>query len=86
MPSEKRAKQFVILNKLLQIRDYYNQGWKPDWSNVKQEKYIIGYSHNKLFLDVFLNLSHIFAFKTREIRDTFFKNFKSDLEFIKEFL
>jgi hypothetical protein len=86
MPSEKRAKQFVILNKLLQIRDYYNQGWEPDWSNVKQEKYIIGYSHNKLFLDVFLNLSHIFAFKTREIRDTFFKNFKKDLEFIKEFL
>lgn len=86
MPSEKRAKQFVILNKLLQIRDYYNQGWEPDWSNVKQEKYIIGYSHNKLFLDVYLNLSHIFAFKTREIRDRFFENFKGDLEFIKEFL
>lgn len=86
MSSKKRAEQFVILSKLIQIRDYYNQGWEPDWSNVKQEKYIIGYSHNKLFLDVFLNLSHIFAFKTREIRDRFFENFKGDLEFIKEFL
>jgi methionyl-tRNA formyltransferase len=86
LPSKERAEQFLTLNKLLQIRDYYNQGWEPDWNNVKQEKYIIGYSHNKLFLDVNLSLSHIFAFKTREIRDTFFKNFKKDLEFIKEFL
>lgn len=86
IPSEKRALKFLTLNKLLQIRDYYNQGWKPDWTNTQQKKYIIGSAHNKLFIDEFLNLSHIFTFKTKELCEEFFNNFKEDLEFIKEFL
>lgn len=86
MSSKKRAEQFVVLSKLIQIRDYYNQDWEPDWTNTKQEKYVIGSAHNELFIDVFLNVSHIFSFKTRELVNEFFENFKEDLEFIKEFL
>ena len=86
MPSEKRAKQFVVLNKLLQIRDYYNQGWEPDWNNSAESKYSISTHSNELnkFTHWFSNC--LFAFKTEELRDEFFQNFKSDLEFIKEFL
>lgn len=86
VPSKKRAEQFLTLNKLLQIRDYYNQGWKPDWNDVRQEKFIIGAEYNKLFTEVFHNLMFMFAFKTGEIRNEFFNNFKPELEFIKEFL
>ena len=85
-PSKKRAEQFLTLNKLLQIRDYYNNGWEPNWANIKQMKYVIGVTHNKLFIDEFLNLSHVFAFKSRELANEFFDNFKEDLAFIKEFL
>lgn len=86
IPSRKRAAQFITLNKLLQIRDYYNQGWEPDWNDVRQEKFIIGAKYNKLFTEVFHNLMFMFAFKTPELRNEFFKNFEEDLEFIKEFL
>lgn len=86
MSSKKRAEQFVVLNKLLQIRDYYNQGWEPNWNDVKQEKFVIGFKYNKLFREVFYNLMFTFAFKTCELRNEFFNNFKEDLEFIKEFL
>ena len=86
MSSEKRALQFLTLNKLLQIRDYYNQGWEPNWSNSTQAKYTINVVSNRLDTDMYYIVSRIFAFKTRELRDEFFNNFKEDLEFIKEFL
>lgn len=86
MPSKKRAEQFVVLNKLLQIRDYYNQGWEPDWDNEMENKYVIMGERNKLVAYVFSFTMCLFAFKTRELRDEFLKNFKQDLELIKEFL
>lgn len=84
--SEKRAKQFVILNKLLQIRDYYNQGWEPDWHNRDEEKYVITTHENVLYKLTSYLSNYLFAFKTKELRDEFYTNFKEDLEFIKEFL
>ena len=86
MPSEKRAKQFVVLNKLLQIRDYYNQGWEPDWLNDIEDKYVITTNKNGLCRCTSWFSNYLFAFKTKELRDEFFQNFKYDLEFIKEFL
>lgn len=85
IPSEKRAEQFLILNKLLQIRDYYNQGWNPDWK-INTDKYVIWSFENELHIDVSVCANALFAFKTMELRDEFFKNFKSDLKTIKEFL
>ena len=85
IPSKERAEQFLILNKLLQIRDYYNQGWKPNWNDCT-DKYVIWSFENELHPDVSTYASSLFAFKSKEIRDTFFENFESDLELIKEFL
>lgn len=86
IPSKERAEQFLILNKLLQIRDYYNQGCKLDWINDTEDKYVITTNKNGLCRCTSWFSNYIFAFKTRELRDEFFQNFKSDLEFIKEFL
>lgn len=86
IPSKERAEQFLILNKLLQIRDYYNNGWEPDWSNQEEEKFVILGERNKLVLYVFGSTMCLFSFKTKELRDEFFKNFKEELEIIKEFL
>ena len=85
IPSKERAEQFLILNKLLQIRDYYNQGWKPDWDDCT-DKYVIWSFENELHLDVSTYASSLFAFKSKEVRDTFFENFENDLEKVKEFL
>lgn len=86
VPSKERAEQFLILNKLLQIRDYYNQGWEPDWDNEMENKFVIMGERGKLVLYVFSFTMCLFAFKTKELRDEFFKNFKAELEKIKEFL
>lgn len=83
--SKKRAEQFLTLNKLLQIRDYYNQGWTPNWED-EQEKYTILTVDNKLHSNITFRANGLFTFKTKELRDEFYTNFKEDLEFIKEFL
>lgn len=85
VPSKERAEQFIILNKLLQIRDYYNQGWKPNWKD-NTDKYVIWSFENELHPDVSTYASSLFAFKSKEVRDTFFENFENDLEKVKEFL
>ena len=86
VPSRERVEQFLILNKLLQIRDYYNQGWEPDWDNEIENKFVITGERGELVLYVFSFTMCLFAFKTKELRDEFFENFKEDLEKIKEFL
>lgn len=86
MSSKKRAEQFVVLNKLLQIRDYYNQGWEPNWDNSAETKYSISTHSNELTKFTHWFSNRLFAFKTEKLRDEFFANFKQDLEFIKEFL
>lgn len=85
-PSKERAEQLVVLNKLLQIRDYYNQGWEPNWQNDEENKYVIISIKGGLKMDTNWYINRLFAFKTRKLRDEFLQNFKSDLEFIKEFL
>ena len=85
VPSKERAEQFLILNKLLQIRDYYNQGWKLDWED-STDKYTIWTFENELILESTVYANGLFTFKSKEVRDEFFKNFKEDLKDIKEFL
>lgn len=85
IPSKERAEQFLILNKLLQIRDYYNQGWKPNWEDGT-DKYPIWSFENELTPDITTYANGLFTFKTKELRDKFFENFAPDLELIKEFL
>ena len=86
MSSKERAEQFLTLNKLLQIRDYYNQGWEPDWTNINKLKYCIHTDMNQVGPVSFYSSGKLFTFKTKELRNTFFENFKEDLEKIKEFL
>ena len=35
----------VIFRKLLEVADYLNGDWKPDWNNLNQTKYFIGYNY-----------------------------------------
>lgn len=86
IPSKERAEKFIVLNKLLQIRDYYNQGWEPDWNDYIEDKYCITIHKNNVINIKSWHSGYIFAFKTKELRDEFYTNFKEDLEFIKEFL
>lgn len=85
VPSKERALQFLTINKLLQIRDYYNQEWKPNWDD-ETKKYIIWRVRNELYTDVSTHTNALFAFRSKEVRDEFVQNFEEDLKTIKEFL
>ena len=43
----------IIFRKLLEVADYLNDDWKPDWNNISQGKYFILYNkeENKFEID-----------------------------------
>ena len=79
LPSKEYAEAMFALCKLIQLRDCYNDGWKPDW-NISETKYNIYTRCNKLEVGTVGNVSFVLAFKTQKLRDTFLYNFKDLIE------
>lgn len=69
IPNEKKAKAFLALMKLIQLRDCYRQGWTPEWDDGLM-KYAIT-SHG---------LYRMFVFQSPEIAKQFEANFKDLLK------
>lgn len=86
LPSREEAEAYRVLPKLLYWRNFYNEDWKPDWSSKDQWKYCIYFYDGKISDTACLTTKHIFAFKSEEIMDKFFKDFKKELEIVKPFL
>ena len=82
--------------KLLICRDAYwkiageemrlGKPWEPDWKNRNQIKYCIYNDSGDLKMVSSYFTNTILAFPTEEMRDAFYENFKSDIEFCKELL
>ena len=85
LPDDKIAKAFEALAKLIWLRDYYNNGWQPNWKDDKW-KYIIEYYQCKLDVNITCSSSRVLFFKSKEIRDKFFKEQKELLEIAKPLL
>jgi len=85
LPSIKDAEAIKALCQLIQLRDCYNQGWKPDW-NSNDGKYIIGVNDNSCIKLVNSNLSRVLAFKSAELRNKFLENFEDLLNRAKPLL
>lgn len=43
----------VTFRKLLEVAEYLNGDWKPDWNDLNQLKYFIIYNHRNKTLDIF---------------------------------
>ena len=43
----------ITFRKLLEVADYLNGDWKPDWNDVNQLKHFISYNHRDKTLDIF---------------------------------
>lgn len=86
LPSEKYAEAMLALCQLIQLRDCYNDGWEPDWENSKEYKYTIYSTHGEITVGLHDVVSYVLSFKTRELRDTFFENFKDLLKIAKPLL
>ena len=70
----------ITFRKLLEVADYLNGDWKPDWDNKEQHKYIIYYNHSNKHFEVdfysYINMNPI-AFSSEE-------NAKKAIEIIGE--
>ena len=74
-----------VLKKLILLRDYYNEGWQPDWTKATVKYCIEVYGEDLSIIDFQFKLKPM-AFKTREIRDKFLEEQKELLEIAKPLL
>lgn len=83
---------FEALRKLIILRDYYNEGWKPDWKDGSYKEILCFEAdfHSKIDFKYRFYASksepRVLAFKNSEIRKRFFEEQKELLEIAKPLL
>lgn len=78
---------FEALKKLIILRDYYNEGWKPEFNGKSGDKFrIVNYCGNTLSKDKSFSVCGVMVFKTEEIRDKFLEEQRELLEIAKPLL
>jgi len=85
-PNKELVDATIALLKLLFLRDYYNEGWQPDWKNRDVIKYTLEVLANELNKSGNYTIQKILVFKTKEIRDKFLEEQKELLEIAKPLL
>ena len=78
-PTKEEAEACLALAQLCQLRDRYNDGWKPYW-NTNTMKHCIYVSKGEIRGGHQFENSRILTFEKREIRDKFLENFKDLIE------
>lgn len=74
-----------VLKKLILLRDYYNEGWQPNWKD-NFCKYTIECYESELYTDDSYNFDKVMSFKTEELRDKFLEEQIELLEIAKPLL
>ena len=74
-PTQKLADASEALRILLFLRDYYNEGWQPDWSDENEIHFCIRVENNSITVKNNLNINNfnaILVFRDYVTRDKFF--------------
>ena len=82
---EEYERAFEALKKLTILRDYYNEGWQPDWED-EEEKFSIQVCEGEFHTFESIECQRVFSFKTEEIRDKFLEEQRELLEIAKPLL
>ena len=69
------ADAFIALMDLIQLRDCYCDGWKPDWSEGSVKYSIVNYN-GKIDMKENISNSRLLSFPTPNLRNKFFSNFR----------
>ena len=84
-PNKELAEAAKALLKLLFLRDYYNEGWQPDWAEYSV-KWTVEVICNRLFVTYSGTFSRALYFKTKKIAHKFLEEQKELLEIAKPLL
>lgn len=85
-PSQELANAAEALRRLLFLRDYYNEGWQPDWGDIDSIKFSIMNSRYEIDKAEGYFVQKVMAFKDKEVRDKFLEEQKELLEIAKPLL
>jgi len=85
LSTEPRAKAFLALMQLVELRDAWNGDWRADWKDGNN-KYCILNFNNSIKLDVNVSYSTILHFKKRELAEKFLAQFEDLINEAKELL
>lgn len=85
-PTKEEAEACIALAQLCQLRDRYNDGWKPDWTDDNQFKWCIDFFQDVVRKTAVLFVRRTLTFKTEELRDKFLENFRGLIETAKPLL
>jgi hypothetical protein len=85
-PTRELAEASLALAQLCQLRDHYNDGWQPDWSDTHSRKYVIKVDYGVIVGDWFVTQQHVMSFKSAEIRDRFMEEQSALLDIAKPLL
>lgn len=84
-PSQELANAAEALRRLLFLRDYYNEGWQPDWKDSSNKHCIILYK-GEFTIVAYSFTFEVLHFKSIKVRDKFFEEQKELLEIAKPLL
>lgn len=88
LSSESRAKAFLALMQLIELRDAWNKIDKSniDFTNIHINKYSINVFKNVIGIDTVVGQNQVLSFGSKETRDLFLETFRDLIETAKELL
>ena len=79
-PDYHDAEKHIALMKLHLLRDEYRQGWKPEWGNIDESKFVIEMAGNELTVENYGITRHFLAFQDEKRANEFLTNFRELIE------
>ncbi len=83
LPNKETAEAVLALCQLIQLRECYNQGWRPDWNCNDQDKYVIEPFQNEMTTDTRVSGGSILHFKNDKLCHQFLESFRNMIEKLK---
>lgn len=74
------AEASIAMAQLSQLREVYRDGWKPNWGDESQLKYVIRFVDYLIDTNSFCGIVFFLSFQSPEIRDEFLNNFRDLIE------
>ena len=79
-PDYHDAEKHIALMKLHLLRDEYRQGWKPDWKDDSQMKYVIYNPEGEFTIGCYNSSRRFLAFQDYKRANEFLTNFRGLIE------
>ena len=79
-PDYHDTQKHIVLMKLHLLRDEYRRGWKPDWRNIDESKFVIEMAGNELTVENYGITRHFLSFQDEKTANEFLTNFRDLIE------